>query len=166
MKITSHYASYSGTDYIFDYEDVDSFELLKDQKCTQCYAVCFYEDKMVIVHNAEKDHWGLIGGSIEDSETFEQTLKREIQEESNMEMISCLPVGYQKVTDSRDGSYFFQLRYVCTAKPLGPFISDPAGSIDKIELISPADYKKYFDWGEIGERIINRAQELLPQLLD
>lgn len=164
MKITSSYKGYSGTDYAFEYEDVDSFDFLKNEKCTQCYAVCFYESKMVIVHNAEKDHWGLVGGSIEKGESFEETLKREIQEESNMEVIAYLPVGYQKVTDTSDGSYFFQLRYVCTVKPYGPFVSDPADSIDKIALIDPKDHKKYFDWGEIGERIIERAGELLPKL--
>jgi ADP-ribose pyrophosphatase YjhB (NUDIX family) len=164
MKITSSYKGYSGTDYAFEYEDVDSFDFLKDEKCTQCYAVCFYEGKMVIVHNQEKDHWGLVGGSIEEGESFEETLKREIHEESNMEVISYLPVGYQKVTDTRDGTHFFQLRYVCTAKPYGPFVSDPAGTIDKIELINPKDHKKYFDWGEIGDRIIERAGELLTKL--
>ncbi|MBP6926365.1 MAG: NUDIX domain-containing protein [Candidatus Pacebacteria bacterium] len=165
MKITSNYKGYTGIDYVFEYEDVDSFDFLKDEKCTQCYAVCFFEGKMVIVHNQEKDHWGLVGGTIEKGESFEETLRREIQEESNMEMLSCLPVGYQKATDMRDGSYIIQLRYVCTAKPYGPFVSDPAGTIDKIALIDPKDHKKYFDWGEIGERIIERAGELLPKIV-
>jgi len=46
-----------------------------------------------------------------------------IQEESNMEILSFLPIGYQKVTDTRDESFIYQLRYVCTVKPFGPFIA-------------------------------------------
>ncbi|MEK7471174.1 MAG: NUDIX domain-containing protein [Patescibacteria group bacterium] len=108
---------------------------------------------------------GLIGGTIEKGESFEETLKREIQEESNMEVLSFLPVGYQKVIDTRDNSFVYQLRYVCTARPYGEFSSDPAEHVTEIKLIDPKDYKQYFDWGEIGERIIRRAEELLAKLI-
>jgi len=27
----------------------------------------------------------------------------------------------------------------------------------RLKLIDPADYKEYFDWGEVGERIMERA---------
>jgi len=35
--------------------------------------------------------------------------------------------------------------------------------VTEIKLIDPKDYKQYFDWGEIGERIIERALELLSK---
>ncbi|MCX6712062.1 MAG: NUDIX hydrolase [Candidatus Vogelbacteria bacterium] len=106
----------------------------------------------------------MIGGTIEVGETFEQTLKREIQEESNMAVLKALPIGYQKVIDTRDDSYIYQLRYACLVKPLGPFVSDPAGSVTEVKLIDPVEYKQYFDWGKIGERIIERALELKSKL--
>ncbi len=151
-------------EYFFEYQDADSFEYLDKSKCTQTYAVCFCDDKMVIGWGGAKKDWGLIGGTIEEGENFEQTLRREIQEESNMEILSFLPVGYQKVTDTRDGSSFFQLRYVCTVQPFGPFVSDPANGITEIKLIDPADANQYFDWGVIGDRIIERAMDLKPNL--
>jgi hypothetical protein len=46
-------------------------------------------------------------------------------------------------------------------EPYGPFTSDPDGDVTEIRLIDPADYKKYFDWGEVGERIMERALSLL-----
>ncbi len=165
MKITSQYLGYSGVAYTFKYEDADSFDQLPYDQCRQTYAVCFWENKIVIVMHGKKNHWGLVGGTIEKGEMLEETLKREIAEESNMEMLSCLPIGYQKVIDNRDGSYFYQLRYVAIVKPKGQFIADPAGDITEIKLIDIDDYKKYFDWGEIGERIIERAKEILPGLL-
>ena len=106
----------------------------------------------------------MVGGSIENGETFEQTLKREIQEESNMEVLNQIPIGYQKMTDTRDGSFVYQLRYACLVRPYGPFIADPADSIIEIKLIDPINYKQYFDWGQIGERIIARALELKGDL--
>ena len=81
-----------------------------------------------------------------------------------MEIISYRPIGYQKVTDSRDNSFFYQLRYVCTVRPYGPFVSDPDNGITEITLIDPKNYKQYFDWGNIGDRIITRAIELLSTL--
>lgn len=140
------------------YHDADSFENVDPEKTTQAYGVCFYGDKMVIGFGGKKKNWGLVGGTIEKGETFEETLKREIIEESNMEVLEALPIGYQEV--SGDDKYKIQLRYACKVKPLGPFVEDPAGSVTEIKLIDPKEYKKYFDWGEIGQRIIDRAMEL------
>jgi len=164
MNLKNTYIGHSGVTYLFEYADVDSFDELDKATCTQVYAVCMCDGQMVIGYGGKKQAWGLIGGTIEAGETFEETLKREIQEESNMEVLACLPVGYQKVIDTRDNRSFYQLRYICTARPYGPFVSDPAGSITEIKLIDPREYKQYFDWGNIGDRIVERALELLPRL--
>lgn len=155
MQITEEYIGASGVKYIFEYHDADSFDDLPYGECRQVRAACFCGDKLVI--GSHQGEWGLIGGTIEAGETFEQTLAREIQEESNMKVLTSKPIGYQKMTDTRDGSHVYQLRYLCTAEPYGPFVSDPADSIIEIKLIDPNVYRQYFDWGEIGERIISRA---------
>jgi 8-oxo-dGTP pyrophosphatase MutT (NUDIX family) len=154
----------SGVVRTCEYHDADAFDGLEYRKCRQVYAVCFCGEKMVIGFGGRKQGWGLIGGTVEAPETFEQTLAREIREESNMKVVVYQPIGYQKVTDPRDGSFVYQLRYVCVVQPLGPFVADPAGGVTKIQLIDPAEYRKYFDWGEIGERIVARAMELKGRL--
>lgn len=164
MNLTNTYVGHSGVTYFFEYCDADTFLHLDKSACTQIYAVCFVGEQIVIVYGGKKGTWGLVGGTIEEGETFEETLRREIQEESNMEVLSFLPVGYQKVTDARDGSFVYQLRYMCTARPYGPFASDPAGTVTAIKLIDPKDIKHYFDWGNIGDRIIERAMELKHRL--
>lgn len=157
MKIIEEYIGKSGIKYIFEYQDANSFDNLDYSKCRQVYGVCFYENKLVIGFGGQKKNWGLIGGTIEQGEKFEETLIREIQEESNMAVLSYVPIGYQNVIDTRDSSNIYQLRYTCKVKPHGPFIEDPAGGVTEIKFINPGDYKKYFDWGAIGERIINQA---------
>jgi 8-oxo-dGTP pyrophosphatase MutT (NUDIX family) len=163
-SITNEYTGHSGVKYIFDYSDCDDFSFLPYDQCTQTYGVCFYEDKMIIGYGGAKQAWGLIGGSIEKGETFDQTFEREIKEESNMKVLKKLPIGYQKVTDTTDGKVFYQLRYVALVEPYGPFENDPAGAITEIKLIDPNNVKDYFNWGAIGDRIIERALELLPAL--
>ena len=164
MTITETRTVKSGVTYIVEYHDADNFDDLDKSKCTQSYGVCFCGDKMVIGFGGKKKDWGLIGGTIEPGETFEGTLVREIQEESNMKILKSKPVGYQKCTDTRDNSFIFQLRYVCIVEPYGPFVSDPAGGVTEIKLIDEKDYKQYFKWGKIVERIISRAVELVKSL--
>lgn len=163
-SIVSEYVGRSGVTYNFEYSDCDDFSVLPFELCTQVYGVCFYGNQMIIGYGGVKQDWGLIGGTIELGETFDQTFHREILEESNMKVLKNKPVGYQKVTDTRDGKIFYQLRYVAIVEPYGPFISDPAGSITEIKLIHPNEVKKYFNWGAIGDRIIERSLELLPTL--
>jgi 8-oxo-dGTP pyrophosphatase MutT (NUDIX family) len=164
MHLTNTYKGHSGVEYIFEYSDADTFHHLDLTKCTQTYAVCFCGEKIVIGFGGQKNAWGLIGGTIEQGETLEQTLRREIKEEANMKVLKYRPIGYQKVTDTRDGNFFYQLRYVCIVQPYGPFVADPDNGITEIKLIDPKEYKQYFDWGDIGERIIVRATTLLPLL--
>jgi hypothetical protein len=78
-----------------------------------------------------------------------------------MRILNSTPIGYQEV--QIDDKIIYQLRYACIVEPYGEFISDPAGSVTKIKLIDPKDYKQYFDWGKIGERIIERALEILKK---
>lgn len=161
MKINTHWTGSNGVEYDVEYTDVDTFDELDYSRCKQVYGVCFCDGKMLLGFGGKKKGWGLIGGTIEVGETFEETLKREIQEESNTEVISAKPIGYQKCTDTRDGSYVYQLRFVCEVRPYGPFVSDPCpDGITEIKYIDPSDYKQYFDWGEVGERIIGRAMEI------
>lgn len=162
MKIVEPYKT--DNNIIFEYEDTDSFDDLEYKKCFQTYAVCFYKGLLVIAKGNYGDTqkgWGIIGGRIEAGETLEQTLRREVQEESNMKILSFKPIGYQKAVNTKDGSFNYQLRYVCTVEPIGPFVSDPGKAIDEIKLIKPRDYKKYFDWGRIGDRIMDRAFEIM-----
>lgn len=166
MKIIEPYKGISEVEYIFEYEDCDTFDHLEKELCRQIYAVCYIKNSedIIIVHNGKKDTWGLIGGTIELGESFEETLRREVREEGNLELLKWKPVGVQKIIDTRDGSHIYQLRAVCKARAFGKFEQDPAGSVDEIAVINPNDYKKYFDWGGIGEQIFNRAEDLITSL--
>lgn len=114
----------------------------------------------MIIGRRKKGHWGPIGGHIEKGETFEEALKREIIEESNMRMVKATPIGYQEVYDDSNDS-LYQLRFACLVEPIGKFEKDPDGSIDEIKLIDPKSYKKYFNWDKIGDQMMKRALEAL-----
>ena len=56
-----------------------------------------------------------------------------------------------------------QTRSFCIVEPYGDFVSDPDGDITEIKLIDQRDYKQYFDWGKVGDRIMERAIEILGE---
>jgi hypothetical protein len=162
MKSIDSNLVWRGKTYKLKYSDLNSFDNLPYQHCQQVYGVCFCGNKMVIVKGesgASGKGWGLVGGHIENGEIFEQTLKREVREETNMRVLKSIPIGVQKVISPK-GKIDYQLRYCAIVEPIGKFEKDPAGGVTEIKLINPKDYRKYFDWGEIGERIMQRALEL------
>lgn len=161
MKITNTWLEQiSGLRATAEYEDINDFSGLPYEKCTQVLCFAFYKNKMLLVRDGDKKSWGPPGGSIEKPESFEDCAKRELQEEANVEMLSFKPIGYQKAwLPNKPKEY--QLRVFCEVKPFGEFIEDPDGDVTEIKFIDPKDYRKYFDWGEVGERIIKRALGLI-----
>jgi 8-oxo-dGTP diphosphatase len=140
------------------YKDADDFTDLTSKKVTQVSGVCFFENRLVLVLNGKRKTWGLPGGTVEAGETLSNCLEREIKEETNMEVLDYRPIGYQKIDEDHETIY--QVRYACKVKPIGNFESDPDHTITEIKLIDPNTYKEYFDWQDIGERLIKRGLEL------
>lgn len=83
-----------------------------------------------------------------------------------MKVVAFKPIGYQKVIDTRGiQKPYYQLRYVAIVEPYGPFVSDPAGKVTKLIMCTRDNYKEYFDWKEIGERLIERAYTLKKNMI-
>jgi 8-oxo-dGTP pyrophosphatase MutT (NUDIX family) len=153
----------NGKVYDLEYIDADNFNDLPKEKCTQHYGVCFINDKFIIGKRGDDGEWGLIGGTIEKGEDFGETLVREVKEEANARVIKWIPIGYQKTTNPQ-GEWSYQLRSCCLVELIGDFQRDLDGSIIEIAFADRYNYKKYFNWGRIGERIIERAYEIKRKL--
>jgi 8-oxo-dGTP pyrophosphatase MutT (NUDIX family) len=156
MRIDGEF-EYKGKHYPLEYEDCDDFSILPKDRCAQIRSICFYGGKMLI--GLHGDGWAPIGGTIEKDELPEETLIREVREEANMRVTEQAPIGYQKVTDD-EGKEIYQLRGWCRVETIGDFVADPDHGVKEIKLIDPKDYKQYFDWGAIGDRIMERAMEI------
>jgi len=155
---------WDGKLYKLRYTDVDNFDDLPIEQCKQIYGVCFYKDKMVIAFNSELNSWSFVGGSIKKGETFKEALEREILEETNMKMLEFQPIAYQTAV-SQEGEMIYQLRACCIVEPLGPWKGDASGAITEIKLIDPKDYKKYFYWGRISDRMVEQAMMIKEKLV-
>lgn len=141
--------------------DVDNFDEISDELKLKAHAVCIHNGKMLIVNHPEWDIWSIPGGTRDDGELIEETLKREIQEETNCEVINFIPIAYQKIVSPDGRKYHYRLQYLCDVTPVGEFKSDVAGNINKISWIEPSKFEEYIENKEFKRMIIRRALGLL-----
>ncbi len=156
MKLFKNAVSYGGHRCDVCHIDAENFEGVPDELILKAHAVCFNNGKMLLVNHSEWDIWGIPGGTRELGESLEQTLKREIEEETNCRIINCFPISYQKVI-SPDNKIYYGAQYICNVEPIDEFKTDPAGNIKKILWINPCDYYKYIEKKEFKEIILQRA---------
>lgn len=162
MEIKSTLINRSGQVLDVVYKEDYPLTDLGDRILQGVHTFCFCGDKLVLVKHSQSG-WMPPGGGIEPGETYEQAIIREVREETNMRVLHQELIGFQDIYES--GRIIRQTRSFCIVEPNGDFISDPDGEITEIKLIDPKDYKQYFDWGEIGERIMERALEMTKCLL-
>lgn len=158
MEIKSTLTNRSGQVLDVIYRDIESEKDLGDKKISGVHAYCFYKDKLVVVYAENKGYWTPAGGGVEEGESARDAVTREVKEETNMRVLKQRFIGYQDIFEPE--RVISQTRSVCLVEPYGPFVSDPDGDITKIELIDPKDYKQYFDWGIVGDHIMQRALQI------
>lgn len=66
--------------------------------------------EIALLHKAKKNEYKLIGGGVENNETLEQALRREVMEESGCEISILMDLGY--VEEYRTLNNFVQTSYV------------------------------------------------------
>ena len=159
MQIKSKFINRSGKelDYIY-YEGVDPMQDLDGKILQAVHGFCFYGDKLVVVYANDKGYWTFPGGSIEPGETYQEAVIREVKEESNMKVLHQELIGFIDVYE--ENRTIRQTRSLCIVEPYGDFISDPDLDITEIKLVDPKDYGQYVKWGNIGDRIMERALEM------
>lgn len=163
MKIFKEASTYSGRSWDVIQYDVDSFSDLRsvdDELIEKVHAVCMFQDKVVVVNHPEWDIWGLPGGTREKGESLEETLRREIQEETNCEILTLVPTSYQKFVE-RDGTCSYRAQFFCKVRPLGEFESDTAGNITKIAWINPGQLEDYIENKSYRKAIVQRITDNL-----
>jgi len=154
MKIESAFRNRSGQILKVAYSEGDPLVDIYGKTLQGVHAFCFYGDKLVLVKHP-KSGWMPPGGAIEAGETYEEALIREVKEETNMKVIFQKLIGFQDIYEQE--RIVRQTRSFCIVESYGDFLSDPDGEIMEIKLVSPEEYKNYFDWGDIGDRIMDQA---------
>lgn len=127
----------------------DDFSELKN--VTQVLGVVLNDENEILMVSEDGKSWSLPGGTIEEGETYVQTLKREVYEESAVEIDEniLVPFFYLEAFRVRDGAQEFetsQIRYVSKVKKVDKFEKDPGGNHQYREFFKIDDIEKYLHW--------------------
>lgn len=136
----------------------------------QVYGVIFTEDgrmllKVDLKPNGKKVY-ALAGGTPEDYDTDRvATLVRELKEEVNTSIKSNVElVGYQLITGDNDRPPYAQVRMTAMIDSIGEVLPDPDnGETYERLLTTPSRAIELLKWGDVGERLINRAVEIAKE---
>jgi len=81
-------------------------------------ALVFLDDKLVIVSSKNKDLWGLPGGYVSIGESLEEAIKREVLEETNLQVkITDFLASYHMVKNERNLIFIVFIAEVCSGEP-------------------------------------------------
>lgn len=155
---------------------VHTFTWIKDddvsdyKPVTQVYGICFNEKGEILVHSDAGSAWGIPGGTPEEGENFEETLRRELLEEVDVEVEKCIPLGAQLVSvpnnpNKVQGDRFYQLRYVCIGTKALPQTPDPDnGRVHDRKFVPMEQITEVVKWGKSGAALFKDAIELYKSL--
>jgi 8-oxo-dGTP pyrophosphatase MutT (NUDIX family) len=120
-----------------------------DGPTTSVHIVAFHGERVLVVRD-RKGAYGFPGGRLEQGESFEEALQREVYEEARAHLkpryvlFAVLKIEYVERIPGRTYpyDYSYMAMYVGAVRALEPIGVDPAGIITARDLFSSADCRK------------------------
>src|SRR6266496_1730835 len=147
---------YNGKRIRCDWYDINDAKV-PDYPWHQVYVIGNIDGKVPVVHYLNNDPDNLPGGKLEEGESVDEALRRELLEELNASVKSWAPVGYQIITEPNSAQKY-QLRVYADLKVEGSFTEDPAGSISGYSLVDIDKLNNNINYDLIGDRIVEKVQ--------
>ena len=137
-------------DIIFREYFNDDFSSI-ETKPTQSLGIILNDKDEILLVSADGEWWGLPGGTIENDETPEQTLVREVYEETAVLINenNITPFFYVIAFEVKDRKEIYestQLRYISRVKRIDKFVKDPGGLQQFRRFVPIADIDKKLSW--------------------
>ena len=129
------------------------------QLVTQALGLCFTADGLVVMVTMDGREWTFPGGTVEDGESVEQALIREVAEEACARVVRCQYLASQHVADplNPDGQRsYYQSRWWARVE-LDPW--QPEDVMTARRLVTPDQVLDALSWQrkEIAHRLLDLA---------
>ena len=132
-----------------------SSNFLSLKPITQIYGVCFDNKGNILIIRTPNGNWNIPGGTPENNEIPEQTLKRELKEEADVTIGKNAMIGYYEVVS--DKSTIYQLRFAALLNEKKPLTIDPAlGVVNERKFVSLDEFFRYVEIKDY-EPMLNEA---------
>lgn len=143
---------------IVEWYDIFDIDKIPDLKWQQVYMIGNLDGKVPVVMYGDKGD-NLPGGKLECNESIGEAAIREAQEELNMEVISWVPLGYQKLTRPWDDTPIYQFRVYAELRKIDEFSNDPGGSVIGHKLVDLDEVNRFIQYGDVGDRLISNSRK-------
>ncbi len=110
------------------------------------YALAFTSQRRILLVGDDRpSHWWLPGGGVEDGETAEQALIRELNEEAGAVVDDLQLLGYRRVDDPLEGGSHIAT-YWCRISLPASFI--PRHEVTRNLLVEPEHFLDHLYWAD------------------
>lgn len=119
--------------------------------------------KLCLIKVQDERGWTLPGGSIEPEDNSpEDTLRREVEEEADLELKNIKRLGYWKsVLRSNPKEITYRGRFIAEVEKVKKQTIDPAYDVVPERIfIDPKDFDKHTQWGDNGEFQLKKALDM------
>lgn len=156
--------NWKGNKFVVEWIKTNSLEGMTP--ITQVYGVCFNDkNEILIARKEDRGYWIIPGGTPEKGETIEETLKRELIEEADVEVKNIKILGAQKVyPEGKPKEYAYQVRCICELDKILPQTPDPDDNKNWERKFVPASkITEFVKWGITGKAMFRDAIELFAK---
>jgi len=127
---------------------------------TIVHAICLVDAEQVLITQHKDGTYRLPGGTVEPGESTEQTLRREIYEETAAKVLEYRMLTYSKVWPEDDESHVeYHLKCWAKVELLDESVKDPSGSsIDRL-VVTLEELREKIKWSDNKEALLQLALE-------
>lgn len=136
-------------------------------KIDQVHAICFLSADEIVFYKHIEGWVGNPGGGMEEGENVEDTIRRELIEEAQLELIRWATFGYEEIFfphRNNDQRYSYFLRTVSQVKLIDKKIDDPAGKGVGRIIVPISEAAKRLNWEKKGGCLIKMAREKVDEV--
>lgn len=152
-------------DFIFElYFDSNFSEI--PHKVKQSLGVVLNENSEVLLVSEDNIRWTLPGGTVEPGETLEQTLLREVYEETAVQIdeSTIKPFFYNvisEIIDNKEEYAATQVRFFARVERVDKFLGDPGGNMRFRKFVPINELDNHLKWGKTTDWIKKEIKKFL-----